>query len=186
MALVAGQNDTGGLGRASGQSFVESASRQFRRVGRRKQCAERIDDRVHRLLADRPFAGLALLQLDRKVAAPLRDLLVVDRRARCGAVGEPELEGGDPLERRAVLVAPESSSSSLSRGSRNEITAARTLLSPSPALKVKRSELSSATQRMYEPAKQSACCSATSVRAPSSSGRPGAESHARTRGPAHW
>ena len=33
-------------------------------------------------------------------------------------------------------------------------------------LRVKRSEFPSATQRMYEPAKQSACCSATSVGVP--------------------
>lgn len=46
-------------------------------------------------------------------------------------------------------------------GSRNEIIVARTLLSPSPVLTVKRGDLPSATQRMYTPAKQSACCSET-------------------------
>ena len=43
------------------------------------------------------------------------------------------------------------------------MTAASTLLRPSPVDSAKRGELSSATHRMYAPARQSACCSDTSV-----------------------
>ena len=43
------------------------------------------------------------------------------------------------------------------------MTPASTLFSPSPVLRVKRGELSSATQRMYAPDRQSACCSDSSV-----------------------
>ena len=57
-------------------------------------------------------------------------------------------------------------SSSLISGSRNEIIDASRLLRPSPVVSVKRGELPSATQRMYTPARQSACCSETSVGVP--------------------
>ena len=82
MVLVAGQKDTGGLGRASGHVDAEPASKLS--VGGffgAEQDVQRVDDRPGRLLADRPFTGLVLLQLDRQVAAALADLLGVDAGA---------------------------------------------------------------------------------------------------------
>src|ERR1700722_2774010 len=59
------------------------------RVGGGERLGYRVDDRFHRVLADRPLTGGVLGQRHREVAATLLDLLLVDARARARTVGKP-------------------------------------------------------------------------------------------------
>ena len=76
MVLVAGQKDTGGLGRASGQVSASAASKlSCGGSAGENRMLHRVDDRPHRLLGDRQFAGLILGQQHGQIAAALVDLL---------------------------------------------------------------------------------------------------------------
>ena len=103
---LAGQYDTGGLGRASGH--VEAAAASKLSCGgffgaNRMFIASMSEPTEASVTGNSPVWSDG--QFHRQIAAALLDLLEVDRRARRGPVGEAELERRDPLERRAVLVA---------------------------------------------------------------------------------
>ena len=186
IVLVAGQYDAGGLGRASGQPSASDASKLScgGLAGENSMpIASMID--LHRLLGDRPVrrsGPRAAARADRRGAG--RSPCTSIAAHADGAVGEAELERRDPFERRAVFVDADfgivlAQQRVAERDHRRQHACSARHRCDS----VKRGELPSATQRMYAPAKQSACCSDTSVgRVLVRSARPGAGSRGRTRG----
>ena len=100
--LVAGQNDTGGLGRASGQSAASKLNSggffglNNMSIASMMSCTD--------FLVIAQFTRVILGEQHGQVATALADLPHVDRRAGSHAVGESELECRHPFERRTVFV----------------------------------------------------------------------------------
>ena len=147
MVLVAGQNDAGGLSRASGQSCEASKLSSGGFAGsNRMPMASMIDRTDSSVIASSPVwsPGRSTGRSPRRW--PI-SRMSIDAHADGPSVN-PNWNAESRSNAEPCSSTPASGSPSLSSGSRNAITAASTLLRPSPVDSVKRGELPSATQRM--------------------------------------
>ena len=166
MVLEAGQYDAGGLGLASGQVEAEEVSklRFGGSFGLNTRLSASTRDLVEPSVTGSSPVWSEGSSTGRSPRRSLISLMLIPAQAVAPSV-KPNWNA-EIRSNAEPCSSPAAKSFSLSGGSRNEIIAARRSFNPSPVLRVKRGDLPSATQRMYTPARQSACCSATRVGTP--------------------